>query len=384
MARLREETSDILKPSKLFIFYPFVQSFGGIERLLIDFHQQCHGRGIETALVCFKNAVDFCNYTDLPFEIVELAGPRSVASEMLRLRRWSKTLSSDQQLLVMEMCGVLYGPALQCRYALHIADTPDLLPRDIIKYSYTAGIRSFIARDRPSFLRRLKGELTLRLVRRGVRGAFQRLTMTDRNRLELESTFGAGFVVAPPGIAEVVPDDRPNPPECVFLSVCRLEPSKRVDWIIRSFSEIPASLRANARLDIVGDGSCADSLKSVATECGLTDQVKFPGHVSEEQLEACYQNSSVFVMPAKQGYGLPGLEALARGLRLIVHKESGVSEILQSCDRAFLINDQKSLTDAMVRLCSTHQQSSRKCLNLRTRDQWCQEILDHCGWASKN
>lgn len=357
-------------------------SFGGIERLLIDFHQQCHGRGIPTSLVCFSNAVDFTKYTTLPFEVHELPGPRNFSSEMLRLRKWSKKVEHDQQLLVMEICGALYGSALTRAYALHIADTPDLLPRDIIKYSYTAGIPAFVMRDKPAVVQRLKGELTLRLARRGVRRAYQRLTMTDRNRVELESIFGSRFCVSPPGIAEVVTDHRPNPPECVFLSVCRLEPSKRVDWIIRAFAEIPTALRQNARLDIVGDGSCADSLRSIARECGVNAQVNFVGHVSEEQLEACYQNSSVFVMPAKQGYGLPGLESLARGLRLIVHRESGVSEILQSCDRAFLIEDQRSLCEAMVSLCTTHQQSSRLCINLRTRDQWCQDILNQCDWTS--
>ncbi len=373
-----------MKPSKLFIFYPFVQSFGGIERLLIDFHQQCGTRGIETSLVCFRNAVDFSRYTDLPFEVQELSGPRSISSEMLRLRKWSRGLSTDQHLLVMEMCGVLYGTALPIPYALHIADTPDLLPRDIIKYSFSTGMPEFVARDKPSLFRRLKGELMLRLVRHGVQKASQRLTMTNRNRLELERTFLAPFAVTPPGIAEVVPADGPNRSECVFLSVCRLEPTKRVDWIILAFAEIPESLRKNARLDIVGEGSAAASLKDVATEVGIAGQVNFRGHVSEEELEACYKASSVFVMPAKQGYGLPGLESLARGPRLIVHRESGVSEILHSCDRAFLIDDKVSLRNAMVELCRTHEQTSRKCLNLRTSDHWCQEILEYCGWASSS
>ncbi len=360
-----------------------MQTFGGIERLLIDFHQQCYELGIETTLVCFKNAVDFSKYTTLPFEVQELSGPRRVSSEMLRLRKWSSRLSRDEQLLVMEMCGVLYGPALKCPYALHIADTPDLLPRDVIKYSYTRGIPTSITRDKPSVTRRLKGELTLRLARRGVMRAFQRFTMTNRNRAELESIFGTSFVVTPPGIAEVTPVHKPNPSECVFLSVCRLEPSKRVDWIIRAFSEIPANLRENARLDIVGGGSCADSLKSMVSELGVQSQVNFLGHVPEQQLELCYEASSVFVMPAKQGYGLPALESLARGLRLIVHQESGVSEILQSCDRAFLVEDHKSLRDTMIHLCSTHQQCPRQYVNLRTRAQWCQDILKQSGWSSQ-
>lgn len=222
-----------------------------------------------------------------------------------------------------------------------------------------------------------------KMVRRGVQRASQRITMTRRNQTSLQSTFAAPFAVSPPGIAQTTPVASPNTSTCVFLSVCRLEPSKRVDWIIRAFSGIPPHLRRNARLEIVGAGSAAASLKALAAECGVDTQVNFRGHVSEEELEACYCDSSVFVMPAKQGYGLPGLESLARGLRLIVHRESGVSELLESCERAFLIDDEASLADAMVKLCTSHADTSRLSLNLRTRDHWCREILEHCGWAPR-
>lgn len=371
-------------PDRIFIFYPFLRSFGGIERLLIDFHHECGALGIRTALVCFRNAIDFSKYSSVPFPVHELPGVRSFPNELLRLRRWSESLSPDDRLLVMEMCGVIYGAGLHCKYALHIADTPDLLPRDLIKYSFSAGIPDLISHDRPPLLRRIKGELMFRFVRRGVQRASHRVTMTRRNQTSLQSTFAAPFAVSPPGIAKTTPVESPNTTNCVFLSVCRLEPTKRVDWIIRAFSKIPPHQRANARLEIVGDGSAAASLKAIAGECGVDTQVNFRGHVSEEELEACYQASSVFVMPARQGYGLPGLESLARGLRLIVHRESGVSELLESCERAFLIADEASLTDAMVKLCTSHPQTPRRSLHLRTRDQWCREILQHCGWIPQS
>lgn len=367
---------------RIFIFYPFLSSFGGIERLLIDFHLECRSLGIRTALVCFRNAIDFSGYCGPLFEVHELQGARSFSSEFLRLGRWSKGLASSDRVLVMEMCGAIYGCALQCKYALHIADTPDLLPRDVIKYSFSAGIPALVSRDRPSVLRRLKGELTFRLVRHGVHGATNRVTMTNRNRTLLESTFGCPFVASPPGIAAANSGDSPGDKTCVFLSVCRLELTKRVDWIIRAFAKLPPPLRQNARLEIVGEGSASAHLKATAAECNVESQVIFRGHVSEAELEDCYHEASVFVMPARQGYGLPGLESLARGLRLIVHRESGVSELLESCERAVLIDDENSLADAMGQMCSSHLHTRRKSLNLRTRDQWCREILEHCRWAT--
>ena len=44
-------------------------------------------------------------------------------------------------------------------------------------------------------------------------------------------------------------------------------------------------------------------------------------------------------MPAVQGYGLPALEALARGVPVVLHRESGVSEILRGTPWAEIIED---------------------------------------------
>jgi glycosyltransferase involved in cell wall biosynthesis len=360
-------------------FYPFVNSFGGIERLLVDLYQECRNNGIKTRLLCFANQVDFAAYGAPDLQVTVLHGPRNLLSETLRLRRFCQQ-QRPTNLLVMEMCGAIYCPTLPVDYCLHIADTPALLPRDVSKYawSYPPDPQSDAAPRRLTM--KVRGELAYQLIRRGIARARSRLTMTARNCAELQRVFGLPFEYSWPGIAEAPRPMEQQPANCGFLSVCRLEPSKRVDWIIQAFVNIPAAIRAGARLDIVGDGSARAGLESLADSLGVSGAVRFHGHVSDAVLEQCYQNSSVFVMPARQGYGLPGLEALLRGLRLIVHSESGVSEALQTCERTVVISDMTSLSAAMQLCCRTHTHTRRIAANPRPRSVWVQELLERFGW----
>jgi glycosyltransferase involved in cell wall biosynthesis len=366
---------------KLYVFYPFVSSFGGIERLIVDLHFECARIGVEVELVCFRCGIKFDDYSDAKLAVHELSGSRNVLAEMGRLRGFCRRMGVERNLLVMEMYGAMYAATLSAGYGLHIADTPSLLPRDMTRFSWSGASAEAVGRQRPHFFKRLRCEVSFRLMKRGVRRAGGCATMTNRNSVELERLFGVGFGVVSPGIAEWRGNSTSNSENCVFLSVCRLESSKRIDWVVRAFAAMPETVRANARLVIVGDGSLAGELRSLAEELQVIEWIDFRGHVSEAELEACYRDASVFLMPARQGYGLPGLESLARGLRLIVNRESGVSEILVDSDRALLIDDEAGLVAAMEACCRTHSVTNRECVELRTRRGWCSELLEICGFA---
>lgn len=365
---------------RFLVFYPFIRSFGGIERLLLDMHLESAVRGHRVELLCFDCKVDFSSYCELPIVVHQLKGPRRFFSEVLRLRRFLKDRNEFDQMLVMEMYGAMYAACIRQSFCLHIADTPTLLPRDLTRFSWSAALPSALSPVRPALVKRLKAELVFRLIRRGIRRGKFRATMTRRNAIELERIFGEAFAVIPPGVAEWRSEVGGAGEDCVLLSVCRLEGSKRVDWIIRAFAAMPEPLRDRSRLWIVGDGSLKEDLEAVVDSLGLAERVKFWGHVSESQLEDCYLRSSVFVMPAKQGYGLPGLEALSRGLRLIVHEESGVSEILADCRRATVISDERSLAVAVESCCRTHATAGKEAIQLRTRRDWCRDLFVCFGW----
>ena len=372
-----------------FIFYPFVAAFGGIERLIVDLACFLNGRGQDLTLIAFKNAVDFAQYGAERLKIQTLPCHRSLRSEVSALSSFARQHEiRSHQVLAMEMRGAMYsGMALPAGYSLHIADPPSLLPSDLTKYSFS------LARNYPerkidcSLATRGRGQFVHWLTRHGVRKAGHAITMTQRNVEELYAAYGVEFAKVPPGVR--IPDVVARKPcssgQIRFLSVCRLEPSKRIDAIIRSLADLVKDSQANSHrqltLRIVGEGSQAHQLKDLAKDCGIESLVEFAGLVSDEELEKAYAESDIFVMPAKQGYGLPGLESLARGLQLIVHRESGVTEFLTDTPRVQIIdNFDSSLTDAMKLSAVTVSESTMERPSFPTSDEWASQIVQLAGW----
>ena len=372
-----------------FIFYPFVAAFGGIERLIVDLACFLNGRGQDLTLIAFKNAVDFAQYGAERLKIQTLPCHRSLRSEVSVLSRFVQQHDiRSSQVLAMEMRGAMYsGMALPAGYSLHIADPPSLLPSDLTKYSFS------LARNYPdrkidcSQVTRGRGQFVHWLTRHGVRKAGHAITMTQRNVEELYAAYGVEFAKVPPGvrIPEVVARKPQSHGRIRFLSVCRLEPSKRIDAIIRSLADLVKDSQADSRgkmtLRIVGEGSQDQPLKDLAKACGIESLVEFAGLVSDEELENAYTESDIFVMPAKQGYGLPGLESLARGLQLIVHRESGVTEFLTSTPQVQIIdNFDSSLTEAMRQAARMANQSTGNRPSVPTSDEWAARIVQISGW----
>ena len=229
-----------------------------------------------------------------------------------------------------------------------------------------------------------------RLNRRGVKRAARVIVMTEKARRELDSLYGGEASVLRPGVSSIVDKSMA---ECSkrplrMLSVSRLEANKRIDWILRAL----AALNSTSFLktvewvfEIAGDGAEVKSLKKLAQELGLADQTIFLGHVSDEELGRAYSRAHLFIMPALQGYGLPALEALRRGVPTIVHKDSGVSEILGGTPWSELVEgDNGSLARAigtMVERVKSKSFIEFALPRLPTNSEWAKAICLACGWA---
>lgn len=80
------------------------------------------------------------------------------------------------------------------------------------------------------------------------------------------------------------------------------------------------SWRRDFRLTIVaGEGQYCEQLKKRATDLGISEDVNFLHELSEAELEGLYRGCSALVYPSRmEGFGLPPLEAMARGKPVIV------------------------------------------------------------------
>ncbi len=69
-------------------------------------------------------------------------------------------------------------------------------------------------------------------------------------------------------------------------------------------------------------------VEALVSDKRLAHSVVFPGHVSEGQLRWLYENTAAYVFPSlSEGFGLPGLEAMAHGAPVVSSKATCLPEI---------------------------------------------------------
>lgn len=124
----------------------------------------------------------------------------------------------------------------------------------------------------------------------------------------------------------------------IILSVCRLDPGKNVEMLIKAFAKINVN---DTYLVVVGDGSERLYLEILAKKLNIDNKVKFAGF--RKDVERFYSIADVFVLPSiYEGFGHVYLEAMASGVpciglrsdypRVIVASE----EIIRDCRTGYL------------------------------------------------
>jgi glycosyltransferase involved in cell wall biosynthesis len=136
----------------------------------------------------------------------------------------------------------------------------------------------------------------------------------------------------------------------LVLSLGRLIKLKGFDVLIEAFQRVVAEL-PDAVMLIGGDGEEKVRLMDMVKSAGLSEQVGFPGVVSEthEVLAACdlYVNSSRW-----EGLPMTLLEAMAHGKPMIATNVGGNSEVVQDGVTGMLVppEDPQLLADAIIRM----------------------------------
>jgi len=104
-----------------------------------------------------------------------------------------------------------------------------------------------------------------------------------------------------------------------FLHVGTLQPRKNLDSLITAYERLPAQIRSNRQLVLVGKyGWAADALRTRLLALRQQQRVCWIDYVSGEALHALYHGAGAFVFPSlAEGFGLPLLEALAAGLPVV-------------------------------------------------------------------
>lgn len=133
----------------------------------------------------------------------------------------------------------------------------------------------------------------------------------------------------------------------VVSTVTRFTAQKGLTQLVRGMA------RACEKYDklvllLAGDGEQRDELIALAAELGISDKIFFTGFVRGKQWRDAYNVSDVFVMSSvSEPFGLTALEAAHHGNALIISKQSGVGEVLNSIFR-YDFWDTEKLADQLV------------------------------------
>lgn len=135
---------------------------------------------------------------------------------------------------------------------------------------------------------------------------------------------------------------------------------------------------------IAGEGPAEKQLRDLSRSLGLDHAVEMPGFISPERLEEEFNNSDLFLVPGRQGFGLPVLEALYREVPVVLNRESRVSEILKGTGLAGIAEN--SLT-SFSNQCIEHILKVRDEEDLwagvdvlPTEQGWASTIGEICDW----
>jgi len=169
------------------------------------------------------------------------------------------------------------------------------------------------------------------------REAFQNYPARYRNRLhdishgvewphEADWTDGTGMAQAKrAGIRAVTRAELGISPETnVLFSCARLSAEKSLETIIGVLPNMPEAIFL-----LAGGGSHKQVLQNLAKKLGVSKQLIFLGHVTQDRLPGLYLASDIFVFPSRtETFGMAAVEAAMAGMVIVASNIPTVREVL--------------------------------------------------------
>jgi glycosyltransferase involved in cell wall biosynthesis len=145
----------------------------------------------------------------------------------------------------------------------------------------------------------------------------------------------------------------------VVLSLSAKRPHKNLLALIGALARIPRADRP--MLVLAGYPTEHEAqLRERANTLGLDDDVRFPGWLSDSEVEGLWAIADAFVFPSLyEGFGLPVLEAMARGVPVACSNASSLPEVAGGAALLFDPHDESAIADALAQLLTDTQLADR-------------------------
>jgi glycosyltransferase involved in cell wall biosynthesis len=150
------------------------------------------------------------------------------------------------------------------------------------------------------------------------------------------------------GVRPVPPSTQNFPREPVILSVGAIQRRKNTVRLVEAFEETPPGWKLILAGSLGFDSEAA--MERIARSSRKQD-ISVLGYVPDHKLEELYQRASIMAFPSlDEGFGMPVLDAMARGVPVLTSNVSAMPEV--AADAALLVDptDVQSIASGLCRL----------------------------------
>ena len=361
------------------IVVPEAGAFGGSERSLLVLCNWLRHQSIPHRVLLYRDDIGLAKYAGYPLQTTELRPSAGVWKKVAALKGYLAGQPPGSPAPLMSGIQAALHASLAGLRGFHtlMHDTPSLLGDG----GRAAG-----------FVDSLRRRIGDRVLRHGLQSGGKTIVASDYLARECRERYRSAVVVSRPGGSGARRTCRPRlaTKELNMLSVSRVEENKRIDWILRALAVLEGhnpslSDTVEWHLDVIGSGALIERMRAMSRDLGLDGRVTFHGFVGEEELARAYERAHLFLMPARQGYGLPALEALSRGIPVLVHRESGVSDILLDTPWCVVLEGGESAMapalETSIRRLIAGSHLKAPLPPLPTQTEWAEEVARLCGWV---
>jgi len=366
--------------SNVVIFHHGILSSGGSERITLEEEKYFNNMEINTTIVTFYYNPKVFNGSYSP-DIVNISPKRyskflfiKIFQKINNLRKFIKDINPDHVITVGEEgCVYLYFATLFTKYS-YSAHIPQTIFWNIQTYknvwdtsAFLLGRYSSVFRkvyneirdsafghkeslpEKPpkmSIQKKILSEILGFITFKGVRKAKNVFVLSNKMAWEIEKMYKRKAVVLkgayPKSIKNYVPKTNIKnyyniSDKKIILSLCRLEPKKRVDLIVESFHKLVQE-RKNVVLIVGGTGSTEKDLKNLVNKLKIKDSVIFTGFIDDNMLYDYYHCCDVFVSADHADYDITTYMALGFNKKVVWSIENETDNELEKSNMVFPTN----------------------------------------------
>jgi glycosyltransferase involved in cell wall biosynthesis len=143
----------------------------------------------------------------------------------------------------------------------------------------------------------------------------------------------------------------------LLLYVGGISPHKNLAGLLEAMAQVFPDDPHSWHLTLVGEHErdsylgCYGEICALVRRLDLTDRITFTGFVPDEDLAALYSAATALVLPSfDEGFGLPVVEAMSRGLPVAVSRRGSLPEVVGDAGLLFDPDDRSEIANAIVRL----------------------------------